>query len=50
MEAEFKLARELDESFDYAGPDRNLGRLYFMAPSIASVGSRAKARAHFARR
>lgn len=49
MEAEFKQARALDEQFDHAGPDRNLGRLYFQAPSIGSVGSRTKARSHFDR-
>jgi len=49
MEAEFKLARDLDEHFDYAGPDRNLGLLYFQAPSIASIGSRSKARKHLQR-
>jgi tetratricopeptide (TPR) repeat protein len=46
MEAEFHAARQLDERFDHAGPDRNLGRLYFQAPSIGSVGSRKKARLH----
>jgi tetratricopeptide (TPR) repeat protein len=49
MEAEFKQARDLDESFDFAGPDRNLGRLYFEAPSFASIGSQTKAREHFDR-
>lgn len=46
MEAEFKGARELDEKFDYAGPDRNLGLLYFEAPRIGSIGSRPKAHSH----
>jgi len=49
MEKEFHLARDLDEQFDHAGPDRNLGRLYFEAPAIASIGSRTKARRYFAR-
>jgi len=49
MEEEFKRARELDESFDHAGPDRNLGRLYFQAPAFASIGSQKKAREHFKR-
>lgn len=49
MEVEFKAARALDEQFDYAGPDRNLGRLYFEAPSIGSVGDRKLAKAHFNR-
>jgi tetratricopeptide (TPR) repeat protein len=47
MEACFKRARELDEMFDFAGPDRNLGTLYLEAPSLASVGSRTKARLHY---
>ena len=49
MEIEFKRARELDERFDHAGPDRNLGRLYFEAPALASVGDQGKARQHFKR-
>jgi len=49
MEVEFLRARKLDEMFEFAGPDRCLGRLYFQAPSIASVGSRSKARKHFDR-
>lgn len=43
MEAEFKTTRQLDENFDYAGPDRNLGLLYRDAPSWISVGSRSHA-------
>ena len=46
MEREFLAARALDERLDRAGPDRNLGLLYRDAPSIISVGSRAKARQH----
>jgi hypothetical protein len=46
MEREFKMARALDEQFDYAGPDRCLGRLYFEAPRIGSIGNRSKARQH----
>jgi hypothetical protein len=50
MEGGFKSARQLDEHFDYAGPDRNLGQLYFLAPGWpASVGSQSKARKHFER-
>lgn len=50
MEKTFKKARELDEKFDYAGPDRNLGLLYFDAPGWpASIGSRSKARSHLER-
>jgi hypothetical protein len=44
MEREFKVAAALDPSFDYAGPERNLGLLYLEAPSIGSIGSRRKAR------
>jgi tetratricopeptide (TPR) repeat protein len=46
MEEEFIKAQELDASFDYAGPHRNLGLLYRDAPSIGSVGSRRKASHH----
>lgn len=49
MEVAFKRARALDERFDHAGPDRFLGRLYFEAPAIASIGSRSNARFHFTR-
>ena len=49
MEREFKAAAKLDEHFDHAGPDRNLGLLYFEAPTLGSIGSRAKARKHLER-
>jgi hypothetical protein len=50
MEGGFKKARQLDEHFDYAGPDRFLGQLYFQAPGWpASVGSQSKARKHLTR-
>ena len=50
MEREFKTARDLDAKFDYAGPDRSLGLLYFQAPGWpASIGSKAKARQHLQR-
>ena len=50
MEREFKTALAYDEHFDYAGPDRNLGQLYFQAPGWpASIGSRSKARRHLER-
>src|SRR5882672_5305593 len=49
MEREFSSARSLDEHFDNAGPDRNLGLLYLDAPSIGSIGSRRKARQHLQR-
>ncbi|MGB7747828.1 MAG: hypothetical protein WBN75_11130 [Verrucomicrobiia bacterium] len=45
VEHEFKSAAELDEQFDFAGPARNLGELYFQAPGWPlSVGSKHKAR------
>jgi tetratricopeptide (TPR) repeat protein len=46
MEHEFLIVRGLDENFDYAGADRNLGLLYSDAPSFGSIGSRTKARQH----
>jgi tetratricopeptide (TPR) repeat protein len=50
MEAVFRTAATLDEKFDYAGPDRNLGLLYLQAPGWPiSVGDNAKARAHLQR-
>ena len=49
MEREFVRARELDQHFHYAGPDRNLGLLYRDAPVIGSVGSRSRAREHLRR-
>lgn len=48
MEREFKKARELDQQFDHAGPDRNLGLLYLEAP-VFSVGDKKKARIHLLR-
>ena len=44
MEHEFLIVCDLDEKFDYAGSDRNLGLLYLEAPSLISIGSRSKAR------
>jgi tetratricopeptide (TPR) repeat protein len=47
MEREFKVVRQLDPGFDYAGADRSLGMLYRDAPGWPiSVGSRSKARVH----
>ncbi|HVY72247.1 MAG TPA: hypothetical protein VHH73_20100, partial [Verrucomicrobiae bacterium] len=47
MEKEFKIARLLDEKFDYGGSDRSLGMLYRDVPGWpTSIGSRAKARLH----
>lgn len=50
MESEWQVAIKLDEHFDYAGPDRNLGLLYRDAPGWPlSLGSRVKARQHLLR-
>lgn len=49
MEREFITMRELDEHFDFAGADRNLGLLYFESPTFISIGSRSKARQHLQR-
>ena len=50
MEREFHVAHDLDEHFDYAGPDRNLGMLYRDAPGWPlSIGNRVKSRRHFER-
>ena len=49
MQREFARARDLDERLDWAGPDRNLGLLYADAPTIGSIGSRARAREHLKR-
>ncbi len=46
MEDAFGSARKLNPQFSHAGPDRNLGLLYFKAPRFISVGDAAKARAH----
>ena len=50
VEREFQKARELDERFFHAGPDRCLGELYLKAPGWPlSLGSRSKARKHLER-
>jgi tetratricopeptide (TPR) repeat protein len=50
VEKEWETAIKLDENFDYAGPDRNLGLLYRDAPGWPlSIGNRAKAREHMFR-
>ena len=50
VEREFHKARELDERFCHAGPDRSLGLLYHQAPGWPlSIGSRSKARKHLER-
>ncbi|MGA2541662.1 MAG: hypothetical protein ABSG78_08935 [Verrucomicrobiota bacterium] len=50
VEKEWETAIKLDENFDYAGPDRNLGLLYRDAPGWPlSIGSRAQARQHLLR-
>ena len=49
MERAFTQSHDLDEQFDWAGPDRNLGLLYRDAPAFGSIGSRSKARDHLKR-
>jgi tetratricopeptide (TPR) repeat protein len=50
MEKEWEAARGLDEHFDFAGADRNLGLLFRDAPGFPlSIGSRAKAELHLRR-
>lgn len=50
MESLFERARQLDEHFDEAGPDRNLGLLYLEAPGWpVSIGHRGRARQHLER-
>jgi len=44
MEREFETAANLDATFDFAGPERNLGLLYRDAPGWpASIGNQRKA-------
>jgi len=49
MEYEFKIVVMLDEKYDFAGSDRNLGLLYRDAPSFGSIGSRSRAHKHLDR-
>ena len=50
MEGAFEKSRAMDEQFEFAGPDRNLGLLYLEAPGWpVSVGNRTKARKHLVR-
>ena len=49
MEHEFQTTADLNKLLDYAGPDRNLGLLYWEAPNLISIGSRSKARQHLRR-
>lgn len=50
MEKEFQIVQDLDENFDFAGPNRNLGLLYSEAPGWpTSIGSHSKARHHLQR-
>jgi len=50
MEKEWKTSLALDEKFDYAGADRNLGLLYRDSPGWpVSLGDAAKARRHLLR-
>lgn len=50
VEREFTTAAALDVHFDFAGPARNLGELYFQAPGWPlSIGSNRKAQEWFER-
>jgi len=49
MERAFTAVSDLNATFSHAGADRNLGLLYFKAPSIISVGDKSKARLHLER-
>ena len=50
MVAAFDKARALDATFSNAGPDRNLGLLYYKAPGWPlSIGNKKKARHHLLR-
>ncbi len=50
MESELTLTVNLDQKYDFAGPDRNLGLLYLQAPGWPlSIGSKSKARQHLQR-
>jgi tetratricopeptide (TPR) repeat protein len=46
MEHYFLIARDLDPTIDFGGPERCLGLLYRDAPAWISVGSRQKAKQH----
>lgn len=49
MQKAFELCITLDETYDNAGPHRNLGYLFRDAPSWAGIGDRVKARYHLER-
>jgi hypothetical protein len=49
MEHEFKIAHDLEPTFDFAGPDRNLGLLYRDAPAFISVGNKSRSKKHLER-
>lgn len=49
MQKAFEVCITLDETFDNAGPHRNLGYLFRDAPGWAGIGDRAKARHHLER-
>jgi len=50
VERSFERARQIDEKFSFAGPDRNLGLLYQNAPGWPlSVGDKKLARKHLQR-
>jgi tetratricopeptide (TPR) repeat protein len=49
MQRAFEVSLALDETFDHAGPHRNLGYLFRDAPTWAGIGDRAKAKKHLER-
>lgn len=49
MQHAFEISLALDETFDHAGPHRNLGYLFRDAPTWAGIGDRAKAKKHLER-
>ncbi|SPE56286.1 conserved hypothetical protein [Verrucomicrobia bacterium] len=49
MQQQFGLVLELDERFDFAGANRNLGLIYRDAPSIISIGDRQQSQRHLER-
>ena len=49
MQKAFETCITLDETYDNAGPHRNLGYLFRDAPTWAGIGDRTKARVHLER-
>jgi len=49
MRDHLEAARSIDPRYYYGGPDRVLGRLYFKAPAVVSIGNKKKAEEHLRR-